>query len=832
MSKITVDELQVLITANTEKLRKGMNDVKNQLGEGEKKATGFGNNFAKSILKGNVATKILNKSIQLVTSSLSSAISRLDTLNNFPRVMSNLGVSSEDSEAAIQRLSDGLVGLPTTLDSATNSVQRFTSANGNVKASTEMFLALNNAILAGGATMDIQQSALEQLSQAYAKGKPDMMEWRTAMTAMPAQLKQVAIAMGYADASQLGEALRTGKVSMNEFMVKISELNKNGVNGFQSFEEQARNSTGGVATSMTNVKTAITRGLSDIMNAIGQSNIAGFFQGIAKAINAVIPYIVGFVKAMVGGVATVSSLFGKSVKKDAESINSALSGSATNTNNLSSNLNKSASAAKKVKGALAGFDEMNVLQETPASSSGDSSGAGGAAAGAGALGAIDLSAFDTQTGEVVSKADQIAQKIREAFSGIDFTNLITSFTNLQTSMAPVLTSIKDGLGWVFQNVLLPLGEWLIEGILPAAFNILAGAFDIVNQAIIEVQPLFNWLWIEILQPMGAWAADALTVGLNAVGDALKWIADNQVAMSILEGIAGAILLIKGAVLAYNAVMTICNVVTGTFTGIMAVLTSPITLVVAAIAAVIAIVVLLVKNWDTVKEVAIAVWEKIKEWWGKAGEWFKTKIVDPIKNFFVGMWNGLIDGAKGAWNGIKSVFSAVTNWFKNTFKKAWEGVKNVFSVGGKIFDGIKEGIANTFKTVVNGLIGGINKIIAVPFNTINGLLNKIRDISVAGVEPFKNMIKKNPLSVPQIPKLAKGGVVDGPTIAMIGEAGKEAIVPLENNTAWIDKLADKINNNGGQPTQVIVKIGEETIKKKFIDYANSKSFETNEGVFSL
>ena len=89
-------------------------------------------------------------------------------------------------------MSDKLSGLPTTLDQGASAVQRFTSANGDVEKSTDLFLALNNAILAGGASTEIQATALEQMSQAYAKGKPDMMEWRSLMTAMPAQLKQVA----------------------------------------------------------------------------------------------------------------------------------------------------------------------------------------------------------------------------------------------------------------------------------------------------------------------------------------------------------------------------------------------------------------------------------------------------------------------------------------------------------------------------------------------------------------------------------------------------------------------------------------------------------------
>ena len=224
----------------------------------------------KSIVAGLGITKLITYGLNQVSQSIDSAVARVDTLNNFPKVMNNLGIASEDAEKSIKKMSDKLAGLPTTLDQGASAVQRFTSANGDVQKSTDIFLALNNAILAGGASSEIQASALEQLSQAYAKGKPDMMEWRTAMTAMPAQLKQVAQAMGYISADELGEALREGTVSMDDFMDTISRLNTEGVDGFASFEEQARNSTGGIKTAITVAKTQIVKGVADIIESINK----------------------------------------------------------------------------------------------------------------------------------------------------------------------------------------------------------------------------------------------------------------------------------------------------------------------------------------------------------------------------------------------------------------------------------------------------------------------------------------------------------------------------------------------------------------------------------
>lgn len=193
-------------------------------------------------------------------------------------------------------------------------------------------------------------------------------------------------------------------------------------------------------------------------------------------------------------------------------------------------------------------------------------------------------------------------------------------------------------------------------------------------------------------------------------------------------------------------------------------------------------------WDGIKESASSAWEFLKGVWNVVSSWFNSTVVAPVSNYFKNMWNNLKTGATNAWNGIKAVFSVVSDWFKDVFTKAWTNVKNVFSTGGKIFSGIKEGIESAFKTVVNAIIRGINKVIAIPFNAINNMLDKIRNVSIAGIQPFSKLISR--FNVPQIPLLAKGGIVDGATF-IAGEDGKEAIIPLERNTGWISKVAQEI-----------------------------------------
>lgn len=451
---MTVEELQIVISAQTKSAKSELNSVKNEvtsLKNHVDKVTGSIGNSFKSIRNIVAGLGIASLIKSTILGNVDAAIKRVDTLSNYSRVMSNLGADSVQANASVQKLSNKLIGLPTTLDDASGAVQRFTAVNGNISRSTDMFLALNNAILAGGASSEIQKSALEQLSQSYAKGKPDMFEWRSAMTAMPAQMKQVAEAMGFVNASALGEALRNGRVSMDQFMNTLMQLNTQGINGYQSFEEQAKNATGGIATSIANMRTAIVRGMSDVMNTIGQSNIAGFFTNIAKAINSCIPYVVAFTKVVMTAVGYLTALFGGKSKKLsssfggvsnnakkaagntgalAKSMNSASDSSqklSKGASGTGSGLKKAAGNASKLKkelnGALAGFDAINNINSSNSSSdpsSGGSDGSGGAGGSGGDIGgfSMDDSGAEEQKGlleEVDKQLEEIKKKVAEFF---------------------------------------------------------------------------------------------------------------------------------------------------------------------------------------------------------------------------------------------------------------------------------------------------------------------------------------------------------------------------------------------------------------------------------
>lgn len=227
----------------------------------------------------------------------------------------------------------------------------------------------------------------------------------------------------------------------------------------------------------------------------------------------------------------------------------------------------------------------------------------------------------------------------------------------------------------------------------------------------------------------------------------------------------------------------------------------------------------VKTWSAVGQWFLDRWEDIKKPFVKAAQWFGdvfTKAWDGIKTAFsaVGGFFGQV------WDGIKGAFSNVAGWFSDIFTKAWDGIKNVFAPVGQTFQNIGDSILNGLKSIVNTLITGINNVITVPFDGLNSALRSIRDIDIIGNKPFSWL---SDIPVPQIPYLAKGGVLKKGQTAFLEGQGDEAVIPLSQNTEWIDKVAKKLSERKVSPTYnisiAIDKLGhtDEAEARKLADY---------------
>jgi hypothetical protein len=351
---------------------------------------------------------------------------------------------------------------------------------------------------------------------------------------------------------------------------------------------------------------------------------------------------------------------------------------------------------------------------------------------------------------------------------------------------------------------------------------------------------------------------------TALGNTLSFLLEHSTVLGVIAAVIGTVVAAIGlynAVAAVKAAMDAAQVTT--IWGLVAAHTAqaaaamvalaPYILIVAAIAAVIAIIVLCIKHWDDIAAAAGKAWDFIKKVWEKVANWFNETVIQPIVKFFTGLWDKIkeifgkvkdwfSDKFKQAWEGIKSVFSdtIIGNYFKTlweniklvfsvvknvltgNFRDAWEGIKQVFANWGSFFSGLWDKIKNTFSALgtklgdaiggavkrgINGVLGWIEKTINGAIKLINGAL-KVASVLTGGAI--------GTLPTVNLPRLAKGGIVDSATIAMIGEQGKEAVVPLENNTEWIDMLAAKL---GGGNAPIIFQVDGKTFAEISVNSIN-------------
>jgi tape measure domain-containing protein len=255
---------------------------------GSKGGETAGKGFASGLLaKGGIigaAAAVTTKAMSVISGSIGNAVSRADQMNNFPKVMKNLGYSSQDAAASIKKISNALDGLPTTSSAMTGMVQQLAPLTSNLDEATNIALAFNNAMLAGGASTMEQENALTQYTQMLSAGKVDMQAWRSIQAAMPGQLNQVAEAMLGAgkNSNDLYEAMKNGSISFDDFNKKVMELNQNGFGKYASFAQQAKDATQGIGTAMENVQNRVAKAVQKVIEAVGVENIAGAINGFSS----------------------------------------------------------------------------------------------------------------------------------------------------------------------------------------------------------------------------------------------------------------------------------------------------------------------------------------------------------------------------------------------------------------------------------------------------------------------------------------------------------------------------------------------------------------------
>ena len=256
-------------------------------GLGQQTQSSLGNAIKGSFI-GNLFANAFSAAAGTISNAMDGAISRVDTLNRFPKMMEQIGFSADDAKSAIDRMSSHIQGLPTTLDSIVSSTQRIVQKVGDVDKATDIVLAFNDALVAGGQSSQVQSAALEQYIQGISKGKFELEEWRSITTAMPGQIEQVAKSLlgASGDANALYEALKDGTISIDDFTNAFVNLDKQGLDGMGSFAEQAKTGANGIQTSMDNAAYAVVINVGKIIDAVNANGeIEGAFNAAKGIIN-------------------------------------------------------------------------------------------------------------------------------------------------------------------------------------------------------------------------------------------------------------------------------------------------------------------------------------------------------------------------------------------------------------------------------------------------------------------------------------------------------------------------------------------------------------------
>ena len=226
------------------------------------------------------------KGIDMVKQSLDGAIDRYDTLNNFPKVMELIGFDAQTSRKAIDRLSDGIQGLPTRLDEVASTAQNIAVMTGDLDKAVETTLALNNAFLFSGSSSQDAARGLQQYTQMLAKGEVDLQSWRTLQETMGVALNTLAEQFGFTGASaqnDLYDALKEGEITFDEFNDKLIEAST----AQDGFADKALVASGGIRTALTNMRTWVVMGVADILESIDKA--MGGVGSIEGAINKLKP---------------------------------------------------------------------------------------------------------------------------------------------------------------------------------------------------------------------------------------------------------------------------------------------------------------------------------------------------------------------------------------------------------------------------------------------------------------------------------------------------------------------------------------------------------------
>ena len=722
---MTLEELKVVITAETSGLKKELNSLKTQLSKTEKTVTKTTSGMKKalsSLTKGFTATAIVYGLIKVGKQAVQTA-------SDLQEVQNVVEVSFGSMSAEVDKFAE-------------NALKKFGLSKLSAKQFASTFMAMSNGMgvaAEAGKNMSLNLTALSADMASFYNVEQDVAftALKSVFTGETETLKRFGIVM--TEANLEAYALSQGITKSYSAMSQAEKVALR----YSFVLNATKNAQGDFARTSNNWANQV-RILKEQFKEL--AGIIG--NGLLKVLQPLIILLNKVLSSAISVANALSQAFGgKKIKESSTSVSNMASGMgdiASGAEDTSSGLDSADKSAKKLKKTLAGFDQLNVLST---SDSGSTSGAGGGGGDITGLANASYISTEEEVQSGVSKADEYFKQVSEIYHKW-FDNLPKLKINFDKEQA--IEDIK-GIGLDVLNTISGLGSFVITiginlandldiGKLANDFISLVKSVTGLASSLTDVLvPAFEKLYDIGLKPIVEWIGekvhDAFKTLSGILEDFAKFVEDNAEGFKAWGEILGVV-----AKAIWSIIEPMADAAWNTFKGL--------------VLAIYEVFKLLLKILLEVGKALVKVVKDPKQAW------------DDFKSYVGSFFDNMKNKAGSAVSGIKEAFSGIPEWFRTTFTKAWTNVKNVFSKGGKVFVGIKDGILSGLKSVINALIKGINKVVAIPFNGLNAALNKIKNVKILGHKPFSKLI--GTISVPQIPMLAKGGVITSPTIAMMGE----------------------------------------------------------------
>ena len=719
-------------------------------------ATQSSNTMGSGILKNSaafgVASTLASKAMSVVTSSLGGAISRFDTLNKYPVVMHALGYSMSDVSKSTKLLSNGIDGLPTSLDEITSSAQQLAPLVGSSQKAAKSALALNNAFLASGASAGDASRGLIQYTQMLSTGKVDMMSWRTLMETMPSALDKVAKSFGFTGKSakmDLYNALQSGQITIDQLNDRFIKLN-GGVNGFADL---AKKNSAGIATSLINLKNSVIKNLTEMIKAINTGFSKAGFGSIAQQLDNLKYAINGFFKIIGPNITNMVTVGLKAlqylfnfVEANRDWLGPLTVGilggfygfriltnmiiTATNVWETAMNVFNTGKALIEIaKGSKSASSALTILAKDSKI----------AAAAQAALNAVaELNPYVLIATAIIAVGAALTYWFTQTESGKQaWANLCKVATQAWNAFYPIIKPAIDGIVQAWNSLVAAFQQsWAtLQPVFQQLGSAISSAFSALAPIIQQILPILSLVG----QIIGGILVGSLIVLIGVISGVIQMVSSVlQIIIPLVQaGISLIIftigMLVSGVIGAWNGIMQITssiwngivqfiqgiwNIIKGIFDifgGILNGDTSQI--------------------WNGIREVAIGAWQlitaPIKAVWGvikglfNAGAGFiKGAVNFSLSSHGQAIMNSFLNGLKAAWGAVKNFVGGIASWIKRHKGPISYDRKLLVPAGKAIMTGLNSGLNSTFGTVqdtVESIAGAITDAMDISSNiSYNGL----------------------------------------------------------------------------------------------------------------